>query len=122
MRYIIPGNPVALQRPRFNQGQKRPWDPQKKIKEQFAFIIRAQNKISLMYQGPLEIDITFFMGHKKKNGYHSSVPDLDNMIKFLQDVAQGILFENDSLIASIKARKVYDENPRTEFTIRELIF
>lgn len=121
MRYIIPGNPVALQRPRFNQGQKRPWDPQKKIKEQVALFIIAQNKSQPMYGGPLELNITFFMLHKKHKGHHVSVPDLSNMIKFLEDVAQGILYENDSLIASIIARKVYDENPRTEFTIRELI-
>jgi Holliday junction resolvase RusA-like endonuclease len=54
---------------------------------------------------------------KKKNLFHISRPDLSNMIKFYEDVAQGILFSDDSKIAKITATKVYDEMPRVEIII-----
>ena len=77
------------------------------------------------------MDITFFMRPSKKftalnkktfiNQYHTFIPDLSNMIKYVEDTAQGILYKNDSIISSITAKKVYDLNPRTEFTLKTLI-
>jgi Holliday junction resolvase RusA-like endonuclease len=123
MRYIIPGDPVPLQRARTTPGQSRPWDPQKKIKLQFGHLISLQNKLKIFYEGPLELDIVFYMRHSNKSlegHYHTSVPDLSNMVKFIEDVAQGILYKNDCTICSITTRKIYSQQPRTEFTIREL--
>lgn len=47
-------------------------------------------------------------------------PDIDNLIKQVLDLAQPILFTNDSIVAQLAAKKVYDLNPRTEFTISVL--
>ena len=49
------------------------------------------------------------------------LPDLqDNCIKYLCDVSQNIIYKNDSAVSAIKAIKLYDMNPRTEFTITQI--
>ena len=44
-------------------------------------------------------------------------PDLDNLIKFYLDVANGILYKDDKQIVCLKSMKMYSLNPRTEFII-----
>ena len=59
------------------------------------------------------------LSKKKKDALlgqkHHKRPDLSNLIKYLEDAAQGILFADDATITTINARKIYDMNPRTEF-------
>jgi len=74
------------------------------------------------------MSITFFMPipktmPKKKREelkYHYKRPDLDNLIKWVLDVAQGVLFEDDSRVCVMHSKKKYDKDPRTEFTIKEI--
>lgn len=33
----------------------------------------------------------------------------------------GIIYREDCIVAKITARKIYDENPRTEFTFEEIV-
>jgi Holliday junction resolvase RusA-like endonuclease len=117
-KYIIPGPPIPLQRPRFN-GQWV-WDCQKGEKMFAATNLRFQHKGDPL-QGPLHMHIDFFMKHAKKKGYHSVKPDLDNMIKFYADVCNGIVYEDDAQLAKITAEKIYSKEPRTEITITELL-
>ena len=80
-----------------------------------------------MIDGPILANIDFFMplpsswSAKKKSSHigqpHSFKPDLDNLIKFICDCATGIAYEDDSQIYFIKAKKEYDVEPRTEFTV-----
>lgn len=58
---------------------------------------------------------------KEEGTAHAIRPDLDNIVKFLLDVCNGIIYRDDSLISSMSVKKVYSENPRTEFTITELV-
>jgi Holliday junction resolvase RusA-like endonuclease len=51
---------------------------------------------------------------------HIARPDLSNLIKFIEDIAIGILYGDDSIIAEIYARKCYDATPRTEFELIQL--
>jgi len=77
---------------------------------------------------PVSIDITFFMPipkstSKKKQKllegqHHSKRPDLDNLIKHLNDSLEGICWTDDAKIVEVTARKVYSSEPRTEFSIR----
>jgi Holliday junction resolvase RusA-like endonuclease len=123
MKYTIPGRPIPLQRPRFNPNGKRPWDPQKSIKKQIGTILAAQNKLRLLYEGPLELEVTFYFPAPIKSMYgkwYKARPDTSNLIKLVEDAAQGILFTDDCLICSIVARKLYADYGRTEFTLREL--
>jgi Holliday junction resolvase RusA-like endonuclease len=51
---------------------------------------------------------------KRKNAVemqpHTSVNDVDNLVKMILDRAEGILFPNDKLIYKIIAEKVYSKN------------
>jgi Holliday junction resolvase RusA-like endonuclease len=124
MLYVIPGDPVPLQRARVNPHSKRPWDPQKRIKYQIAQLISAQDPLKILYEGPLELKITFYMRRpksaKRSEIFHSNRPDISNLLKFIEDVAQGILYKDDCTISRVVMEKIYGSPPRTEFTIREL--
>ncbi len=122
--YTIPGNPIPLARPRF--GQARVWDSQKGLKFTAGLFIRNQHGDQPLFTGPLTLNVTFFLPRPKtqskdKIGKPStSKPDLDNLIKFTGDIANGVLFADDCIISCIIAQKVYDLDPRTEFTITEI--
>ena len=55
-----------------------------------------------------------------ENKLHHFKPDLSNLIKFVEDLANGIIYKDDSQISCITACKVYSQYPRTEFTISSL--
>ena len=61
--------------------------------------------------------------HKKRpqalQSPHTAKPDLSNMIKFIEDVCKGIVYNDDEQIVQITAYKRYDLEPRTEFEIYE---
>lgn len=129
--YYIPGKPVSLARPRFTK--YKVYDSQTEIKEEVAWHLYMQrNKTIYKYplDGPLQLDITFHMpipkslGKKKKETLHGTPhikpPDLDNLVKFILDVAQGIILDDDKLVTVINAKKIYDKIPKTIFTIRPL--
>lgn len=126
--YIIPGKPTPLARPRLSKYAI--YDPQKEIKEEVAWHLLRQRKKPYLLAGPLELNVTFYMkipkSTSKKNKLalinqpHPIKPDLDNLIKFILDVASGLLYKDDKSIATITARKLYGDIPRTLFTLRKL--
>jgi Holliday junction resolvase RusA-like endonuclease len=123
MTYLIPGRPYPLQRARYNPHSKRPWDPQKALKLQIGNIISQQNKLKIFYDGPLKLEIRFYFPRTRSTRndvWHDSRPDTTNLIKLIEDVAQGILFKDDCTICWIDARKMYDDQPRVEFSLYEL--
>jgi Holliday junction resolvase RusA-like endonuclease len=52
------------------------------------------------------------------NPQHTKKPDADNLLKFIKDCANGILWHDDSQVNNLTARKEYGENPRTEIEIQ----
>lgn len=38
---------------------------------------------------------------------HATIPDLDNLLKFYLDTLQGVLYEDDCSICSIRSEKIY---------------
>jgi len=123
MPYLIPGRPVPLQRARHNQYSSRPWDPQKALKQQLSHLIALQNKLKIMYQGPLRLEIIFYFPRSRetrKETWHHMRPDTTNLIKLIEDVCNKLLYEDDCQIAWIDARKMYSSKPRVEFDLHEL--
>ncbi len=118
--YIIPGNPIPLARPRLSKNGV--WDSQKHIKFDIGVYLKFLHKNNPLFVGPLHLIITFFMNPPKKNKniWHITRPDLDNMVKFYMDVANGILYEDDSMVARITATKMYHAESRTEIIIEKL--
>lgn len=126
--YIIEGDPIALARHRHRNDKT--WDPQKQLKLFWGIELKRQHNDRPFYTGPLSLEVNFFfdfpekMTEKKKDLLtgtpHTKRPDLDNCIKFICDIANSILYQDDCSIACIKAQKLYDPIARTEFTIREI--
>lgn len=125
--YIIEGDPVPLSRPRI--GKNCLYDSQKQAKLILGIELSRQHGLRELYVGPIGLDFMFYFHmppsskkhHDKMRGTpHFFKPDISNLIKMYEDISNKILFNDDCLIAEITARKVYDDRPRTEFTIRKL--
>lgn len=124
--FIIPGNPIPLARHRNWNG--RIWDEQKQLKHSISLILGNQHN-GIQFTGPLKIDITFYMPMPKSSAkrhnflrgtYHFIKPDSDNMIKWICDVSNKLLYNDDCQVAYIIAKKIYADEGKTEFTITEL--
>ena len=130
LHYTIDGNPTPLARPRF--GHDHAYDSQKQLKYSAGIQLVSQHQGNPLFNVPLALDVIFFMPipdrlKRQFKGQHQPSelayrphfikPDLDNLIKFLLDVANGTIITDDALVSTIKARKVYSVISRTEFTI-----
>lgn len=123
--YLINMNPVAWARASINTKGNKPrfYDKQSHEKLAYGIYLKQQHENIPLFQGPIIVDIIFFMKKPlrlKSNFYHSKKPDIDNLCKFLFDACSNILFTDDSLICKLSVEKVYDTNPRTQLTIKDL--
>ena len=124
MKYVIKGDPIAWARAGLHG--KRVYDTQKHQKLVAGITLRDQHQGRPMYQGPLSLDVTFYLKIPQRrndnwdNKPHYSPPDFSNLLKFIEDIGTGLLYEDDRLISHVSGKKVYGIEPRTEFTIMEL--
>lgn len=121
--YSIPGRPIPLQRPRYSVAHV--YDSQKREKAFSAIYLTQQHNDRPLIQGPIEMTVIFYFDTPKKTSslegkYHTSKPDLDNLIKYISDVSSGILFRDDSEIAIIHAMKLYSRTPRTDIQLQRI--
>lgn len=120
------GNPVPQARPRIvRRGAfTHAYDPHSKLKEGYKWQIKSQYR-GVPMTVPLCADLIFFMpipksssGIKKRqmaNGVipHTKKPDLDNMVKFIFDCLNALVFKDDSLIIELRCKKIYSDSPGT---------
>lgn len=128
MKLIIEGNPTPWMRAK--RHGSRYFDAQKKKKEAYWLSVISQTNRSEPYLTALRLIIIFHltipiswskkMQQRALKRVYSTTPDLDNLIKFVFDAFNGLLWKDDALIAEVRAMKVYSQNPRTEITIEEL--
>lgn len=91
-----------------------------------AILLAKQHKFEPLFSKAITMDVVFYMPQsktvqkKEEIPAHAITPDLDNLLKFLNDAIQGVLITDDKLICSVYAKKVYDSYPRTEFVISEV--
>lgn len=52
--------------------------------------------------------------------YHTSKPDIDNLVKGLFDALNGVLWEDDNRVVDMKAEKIYGEKPGIKLEVKEL--
>lgn len=128
MNYLIESKPIAWKRAKpARRGNKiYMYDSQKDIKLLWGVVLSKQHKGPPL-TGPLEIAITFFMpiprsyNMKIKEGdYHCITPDGSNLLKLIEDAANGILYRDDCQLAVHHIQKIYSHNPRTEFALSQL--
>lgn len=119
--YVINIEPQPWKRPGVNK--RRFYDTQTQEKLILGISLNQQHEGLPFYKSPIYMDITFYMPlPKDKRGrpklfYHSIRPDVDNLCKLILDAATGILWDDDKIISKLCAQKIYDKDPRIEFTI-----
>ncbi len=130
--FMIPSVPSHIGTPASGRPTQRQrfWGTSHLQKIKAQTYIEQQFPLSKPLDVPIHLDIIFYLPYpntqkareagKVHGNYHFTRPDLLNMIMFVEAVCQGIIFVDDSKVASVAAAKVYDDNPRTEFRV-ELI-
>jgi Holliday junction resolvase RusA-like endonuclease len=131
--FTVPGIPRGQARHRtfFGKGIRREVDPSASLKDDFLKIA-YEHKPDKPMEGPIELRLHFFFprpkAHYLKRGLrdtapwrHIGRPDIDNLIKFVQDSLNAVFFKDDSQIWKIECRKEYGDVPRTEVTIERMI-
>ncbi len=141
MQIEILGNPIAKQRARsfMRHGKMATYDPQHKEKEETKEIMLAQlqdalnsaNKSRMMEASNLArgelFSVTLYFGMPIPRSFNqfkvkgilwgfekpNTKPDIDNLVKFYLDCANGILFSDDRMIIHLTASKAYSKNPKT---------
>ena len=129
----IPGKPIAKARPRFARRGKfvKTYSCQETEEGRFMFSLMAQLREGWQpIHGPVRLEALFMMpitssaSNKKRldmalgNIRHTKKPDTDNLLKFVKDCANGILWKDDSQVYSLYATKFYAETPGTTLTLR----
>lgn len=107
--------------------------PARQWKSDIRWTVKQQmeNKNKALIGGPVQLLATFYMPRTKelsKDKYPAGVmphvvkPDLENMVKLLQDALTGVMIIDDKQIFVVTASKYYHakkEGPRVEVTIRD---
>jgi len=119
--YEIPGKPVPLARHR--QVGKHCYDPQRHLKKVFrelfssifneVTVIDVPIKVVLVYHMPIPRSATKRRRSELLKGAHFIKPDLSNLIKFTEDVFNGVIWRDDSIICQIEAYKIWDTEGKT---------
>lgn len=122
----IPGRPVPKARPRFipRCGKCIPYDPQYQDKRTCTEQVRVRCKDHEPLDGPIAVSVVFIYQKPKSRQtsetVHSIKPDLDNLLKWILDIGNTILWNDDKQIASLQGIKIYGENERTVITVSKL--
>ena len=132
----INGKPIAKKRPRFARVGKgvKTYSDQQTDEGRFLLWVGMQYQNQPM-TGPLSVNISFYMprpkghygtGRNRLNlkpsapRHHTTKPDLDNLIKFVKDCLNGIVYEDDKQVVDISAFKLYAEKPKTIIRIKQV--
>lgn len=133
----VPGVPIAKKRPRFVRRGKfvGTYNCQDTEEGKFKWdLLRAilpcrDGEEPLFLSGEaVSLTVTFYMpipssiSQKKRADlyWHVKKPDSDNLLKFLKDCGNGVLWVDDSQVCHVEARKIYSDNPRTEIEMEVL--
>lgn len=123
----VEGDPIPLARARASK--KGFYDPQFQAKQNFAWIVKTQY-LDKPLNSALHVSFRFNFTipkswtKKKKaallNKPHTQTPDTSNLIKFVEDALNKILWEDDSIISKIEADKRWvEKDPKTIIEIME---
>lgn len=134
VEFEIPGVPVAKGRPKFSTmgGFAKAYTPAK-TRNAEAFVVQCFKEqvkdFKMPEKGPVMLRIMFYMPiptslSKKKqreleeqNTWHTKKPDLDNLVKLVNDALNGVAWEDDGCICYTQAIKCYGKEPKTVISI-----
>jgi len=116
------GNPQTKLRPRFSRwkGRVRTYDQQSEEKNTARWLMKAKMPFE-PFECPLHVEMDFHFTRPKsvKRLFHTVKPDVDNLVKFVLDNGNGVVWIDDKQIVKITARKCYDKEAKTVIRVRE---
>jgi Holliday junction resolvase RusA-like endonuclease len=98
----------------------------------FKATVRMAHGAPKIIDGPVRLKVVFVLPRPKNKCwkkkptpayYHTSKPDLDNLLKSVKDALSGVAYRDDAQICELEATKVVaagDEQPRVDVTIEEI--
>ena len=130
-RFIIYGNPIAKGRPRL--GRYGTYTPQKTVDyENLVRLSYLQQCNNRKLSGYIRAEIELYFQIPKRTGKadrwkmksgqirHDKRPDADNCIKAVCDALNGIAYDDDSQIVSVRCEKYYGEIPQAVIRLEEI--
>jgi crossover junction endodeoxyribonuclease RusA len=101
-KYTIPGQPLVQERPRLGRHGNF-YSPSSRDQKAVGTLLLAQRVANgrAPLTGDLEMSAIFYYRKAGKRKY-----DLSNMVKFIEDAANGILYQDDNQIVSLFAKKI----------------
>ena len=127
--YVIKGDPIAWKRAGVNHSRGIFYDRQKPDKIIWGIEIDRQHDGRPFLEGPLELTANFYFRipktrSKKRleliDSYYDIDPDSDNLAGFIMDVCKSIVYHDDNLISQLVVRKLWADEPKIEFSFKEL--
>lgn len=123
MKYVIKGDPGKLSCARYKT--KKVYDSQKHSRIHAELDLKHQHSDKPIYQRPIHVDMYFYMItrlHSKDAGsFHPYTPSLAKLVRFIEDLFKDVVIKDPSIIASLVTYKKFDDNPRTEIVIKEIV-
>lgn len=128
IRIVVPGQPVAKGRHRVAviNGRAHAYTPAKTVNYEASVAFAGKGAMvgKDLLEGPLSVTLfAHFMTPKrgKKAGdYHTARPDADNIAKAANDALNGIVWRDDSQVASMQIIKTYADSPQLVIEVRAL--
>jgi len=146
MQIVIPGDPIAKARSRRRKladGRVMDYDPQQIEKNKVIhylnwylktyFDSESKGKVveasELAYSKAFALDVVLHIQIPKSDSAtlrnaklwglipHNQKPDSSNLLKFYEDAANSVLYDDDSMLCHVSAKKKWSDNPRTEINI-----
>jgi len=130
--FSVDGQPKGKMRPRFNGKTGHTYTPKETVNyENYVKISYRMKYQNLKLEGPIEAEIigTFpipkSISKKKAQAmindtiHYTKKIDCDNLAKSILDALNGIAYDDDAQIYSLKVYKKYGENPGVEVKLRE---
>ena len=137
IEFFVPGKPQALKRHRtyrMPNGKTVRVDPSRTAKDDF--LAKAmEHRPEEPLRGPIYLGVkclfprpkshyrTGKYAHTLKDNapqWHTSVPDTDNILKFIGDALNGIFWLDDRQIVWVRAMKRYGDTPGIEIKIEDI--
>lgn len=130
---IIPGEPVGKGRPRFTKGGT-PYTPEKtrayETKAAIIYKLAARGykflrhvPVSVMIRAFYSVPVSDSMRQRERKLTGAVLPckkpDIDNVTKIILDALNGLAYEDDAQVVSIRADKRYSDRPQVEITVTD---
>lgn len=126
--FEIPGRPHAKQRARGGQG--RHYTPRETVNAETFIRLTAAQHFPEPIKGPVRLEVLAIFAppaswSQRKTramlgGAHTQRPDLDNVVKSVQDGLNGVAYSDDGQIAEVEAVKRWGQRAVTVVTVRML--